>query len=74
MKNAECQNQKAEENSSSSLSAQKKTSPLLLYYYIIIYTQKKKFSPEIDEKKIFSSCISGEKADQSRMTKMMENA
>ena len=51
MKNAECQNEKAEQNSSYSSFFDLETSPLLLYYYIIINRQRH-FLQKIHEKKI----------------------
>ena len=74
MKNAECQNEKAEQNSSYFSFFDLETSPLLLYYYIIINGQRHFLQNSIEKKNKICLCISGEKADQSKMSIMMENA
>lgn len=50
MKNAECQNEKAEQNSSYCSFFDLETSPLLLYYYIIINGQRHFLQNSIEKK------------------------
>jgi len=73
IKYAESMIKKAEQNSSYCSFSSSETSPLLLYYYIILYRHEGYFSPEIRKKIKVSSCISGEKAEHTKISITMEN-